>query len=151
MEHLSGLSVSIIVGWKGLTGPNTVANCGLSLDTKKKYFFVNVSRCDITLKLGSNKRVSKTQIHPSKTMRHFVAKTIRADSTLERLHPVYFSIWFLDPDQPIFCTIQRCLLVVNKLHRNQISLRQHIFYYKCCPRTRCLVSINKLMRHLSQN
>jgi len=66
---------------------------------------VLISRCDITLNLGSNKRVNKTQIHKSKTTRHFSAKTIRADSTLEQLHPFYFSIRFLDPNQPIFCTI----------------------------------------------
>jgi hypothetical protein len=66
---------------------------------------ISISRCDITLKLGSNKRINKTRIHPSKTTRHFGAKTIRADSTLEQLHPLYFLIWFLDPDQPIFCTI----------------------------------------------
>jgi hypothetical protein len=31
-------------------------------------------------------------IHPSKTMRHFDAKTVQADSTLKQLHPLYFSI-----------------------------------------------------------
>jgi hypothetical protein len=55
--------------------------------------------------LGSNKWVNKTRIHPSKTTHHFGAKTIRANSTLEQLHPLYFSIRFLDLDQTILCTI----------------------------------------------
>ncbi len=81
-------------------------------------------------KLGSNKRVNKTQIHPSKTMRHFGAQTVWADSTLKWLHPLYFLIQFLNPDQHIFCTIWRCLLDVNKLLRNEISSCQEVFYYK---------------------
>ncbi len=52
----------------------------------------------LLLKLGSNKRVNKTQINPSKTMRHLWPKTIWADSTLETAPPLYFSIRFLDPD-----------------------------------------------------
>jgi hypothetical protein len=85
----------------------------------------------LLLKLGSNKQVNKTQIHPSKTTHHFGAQTIRAVSTLGTAPPpLYFSIQFLNLDQTIFCTIQRCLLDVNKLLRNQVSLRQHIFFYK---------------------
>jgi len=59
----------------------------------------------LLLKLGSKKRVNKTQIQPSKTTCHFGAKTIRADSTLKQPHSLYFSIRFLNPDQPTVCTI----------------------------------------------
>ncbi len=52
----------------------------------------------LVLKLGLYKRVNKTRIHPSKTTRHFCAKTIQANSTLKRLHPLYFWIQFLDLD-----------------------------------------------------
>ncbi len=47
----------------------------------------------LLLNLGLNKWVNKTRIHLSKTTRHFGAKTIRANSTLEMSpHPL-----FLDP------------------------------------------------------
>jgi hypothetical protein len=49
-----------------------------------------------------NKRVFMTQIHPVKRTMPFGAKTIRADSTLERLLPLYFSIRI------------RCILVLFK-------------------------------------
>jgi hypothetical protein len=44
----------------------------------------------LLLKLGSNKRVDKTQIHPSKITHHFGAETIQADSTLEMAPPPLF-------------------------------------------------------------
>ncbi len=42
---------------------------------------------------------------PLKSTTPFGAKITRADSTLEMAPPLYFLIWFLNPDQTTFCTI----------------------------------------------
>jgi len=64
----------------------------------------------LLLKLGSNKWVYKTRIHLSKTTRHFGAKIIQANSTLEMSPPPLF----LDPvsrsgSDPILYYLKRSL------------------------------------------
>ncbi len=60
--------------------------------------------------------------------RHFGAKMGQKPFGLGSSH-FNFGSGFPDPDQLTCCTIYRCLFVEIQLHRNQISLCQHIFYY----------------------
>jgi hypothetical protein len=84
----------------------------------------------LLLKSGSNKWVNKL----GSTFQKY-----RATLALKLFEPILLWKWLYPPifldlvsrsDRTIFCTIYRCLLDVNKLLRNQISLRQHVFYDK---------------------
>ncbi len=72
---------------------------------------------------------SQTWIHPSKYRTTLAPKLPELILLWKHLLPLYFLIWFPNPDQTIFCTILGCLLDVNKLLRNQILPGQEVFYY----------------------
>jgi len=68
-----------------------------------------VSRCDISLSILRFTLLLNKGFHnldpPCKRTTPFGAKITRADSTLKRLLPRYFSIQIFDPDRKSSCTI----------------------------------------------